>query len=220
MKARVSFVIATVCLVAAPVQATPDCVPITMARLWFQKQAPREARPSVTIPGVGEVRDPKLLRPPTAAEIDSLIRVLEPLKGVRPDGPELERLERRMKREGLSPRRTAVVLDDVTALLVAVHARENLKLIPDLPGLPDKSRGFIKESLLSVLDCVPTGFAGRIGPQELEEVMTLVERQRHRLDPVILTERITHPHVEPLLATERLTEPGPARPPGPPGEIP
>jgi hypothetical protein len=150
----------------------PSCV--TVAAAWPDElQGPPPAAKKAGTP-VAEGRGP--LPPPLAeAEVRDLIESLGALKAQKAPGRQVRTPKARLR----------VVLDDVTALMVEVHAQETSKQLAGASGLGPEALKWTEETFARIRGCVAGRFEGR-GPDAYRESATLVEKYRAQLEPLVL----------------------------------
>lgn len=128
----------------------------------------------------------ELRRPMNEQELRLLLRAMEPV--------ELKKGKERALRaavEGteLPLDRMGVLLDDITALLAHLHARETLDRLAGMRDLKPEARAWMEEALQGIRGCVPDRFAERGGPPAFAQSLRLVEQFRPELENMLLESR-------------------------------
>jgi hypothetical protein len=144
-------------------------------------ESPTPSRPS-------QAREER--RPPSERELRLLIRDFAPAGTGDARG-------RVRAGSGLSLPRVRVLLDDVSALLAVLQARETLEELNRRP--PAAERAWLQKTLQGLSDCVRGGFNDRGGEGAFSSSLGLVERYRRELEPLLLGA----PHLVPLAPMPR-----------------
>lgn len=105
-----------------------------------------------------------------------MIRALEAMKSKKAPPP----------RDSIAPDRLRLLLDDMTALIVVLHARDTVKELPRAEGLPPEARQWMEGELSRLQGCAPGRFEGRGGEAAYGQSLALAERYRAKLEPLIL----------------------------------
>jgi hypothetical protein len=130
-----------------------------------------------------------LRKPVSERELLELIETLQAATGSTADRPS--------KRALGSPDRLRVVLDDVTALLVSVHARESRKQLDTAGRSGVEVRQWLEGQVAAVESCVSGRFEGRGGAAAHQASLALVEKHRSKLEPLVLGLRQPAPSESP-----------------------
>lgn len=117
--------------------------------------------------------------PPTDAEVLRLVEALEPVldkggvvvgvKGLTADGL-------------LDVPRPNVVIGDVSALLMEIHARDLATKVRADRTLPDQARRWTEAAISMMNGCVERRFAGRGGAPAHDRALAIVEKYRKPLE--------------------------------------
>lgn len=130
----------------------------------------------------GPTEGATLYGPPTAEEIALLISVLDP---VAVEGSaRAPRLA--VERTTLSKERLAALIDDATALLADLHARETLARLRRAPAVRAPARDRAAKTLEAVRTCARARYAGRGGEAAFAEAARVVEERRAALERLLL----------------------------------
>lgn len=146
----------------------PNCVVLPSDEL--PQQAPAETQLA-----------PEVLRTPaTERELRELARVLGREKEDTP-----ARLLSAQRLPSPSIARIGVLVGDARAIMAANDAREALKHIETVPGIPAQTREWMEAQVAAIQKCAADRFEGRGGGQALMRTAELVEKLREELGPAV-----------------------------------
>lgn len=159
------------CLLAVPAAASTgaSCLPSLRVQHVLAQQLPALGR----VAGVGAIGE---------RDVAALLSVLAPVDQPGLAGP---LIEQRLRDAELRPDRAAVLIDALTAALIAMHARETLDELESFE-LPPDANARLGRSLRHLLSCIPQLFAERTGGASLEEAITRIRPYRTELEALLL----------------------------------
>ena len=148
--------------------APPSCVVLPGDELPEQAPAEMQLAPEV------------LRTPATERELRELARVLGRDKEETP-----ARLLSTQRLASPSIARIGVLVGDARAIMAANDAREALKHIETVPGIPAQTRAWMEAQVAVIQKCAADRFEGRGGGQALRQTSELVEKLREELGPAV-----------------------------------
>lgn len=134
-------------------------------------------------PSPGSERIEGLYGPVREDEIRALVRAFEPQK---PSQRSTARI-RGFADSGLSPDRLAVVLRDVTSLLLVLHAEDGLETLRQASKLDAQTREWMEGALGEIGKCGASGLESRGGKGVYEESLALIRKYRSPLEKHVLS---------------------------------
>jgi hypothetical protein len=124
-----------------------------------------------------------LRRPMSAAEIELLIRAMQPIPLKEGRGSAIRAV---VEPTDLAPERMRFLVADATALLAELHARETLGRLKQAPSLKQAARAQMERMLETMRSCARTRFAQRGGDAAFQESLQVVEKNRTALESLLL----------------------------------
>lgn len=165
-----------VVLVALPsLGSASDPLPCVVLSEQALPQDPRQEPPVAQVPQTVPAPEADLRRPPSEADVVELIATLEAANGGATTAPVATHLP---------ADRLRVVLDDVTALLVAVEAREAAQRPTGRTSV--ESRKWLDAQVARIQTCVAGRYQDRGGEPAYRGSVALLEKHRAKLEPLLL----------------------------------
>jgi hypothetical protein len=124
---------------------------------------------------------PEPLRPaPTERELREIIHVLGRAEAESP-----ARILGNQRLPSPTIDRMGMLVGDVRAIMAATDARESLKRIEAIPGIPARTRAWMKAQVSAIQACAQGRFVERGGDRALRQTEDLVEKLRDELGPTV-----------------------------------